>query len=512
MKQKNVRVLNSVLILLIAVFSIGYFAGVGAEKVSAIAPSGFTSQTYEDSDGDGTVDQVVIVIDGDEVLSVCTVTDVEVGTDWTYVGNDIGGLLASSGDTHTCDVDTATIILKITDANASTTGHIVAPTIAYNNAGITGSITNDTDVLGVVEAVDITDGAAPVAISSTYKDTDLDGIDRIDVTYSEIIESSTFTEEEWSFPVNPHDLAISVGTFSTTDVYITVVNPDDSTTINDTTVKYTAGTGITDGINYAVSTELSISINDEDEDEDDNDEITPPEGALPGPATPNCHSGVTLYRMHGDHRVYVIKNNKRYRVRTVEQFEGCGYKWDEVQETSAELLEEYSEAEAFVSELFRAIGGHKVYKVTGGKKQWVRTAAEFNAAGYSWEDIEEVSAETLATYQNEALSELLRAVGDDKVYKLENGKKRWIKTATEFNAAGYSWDEVQETSVETLAAYQNEISSELLRAVGDKKVYKLENGKKRWVKNAKEFNATGYKWEDIEEVSVDTLDDYPDSE
>ncbi|MCK5491159.1 MAG: hypothetical protein KAI67_04930 [Candidatus Pacebacteria bacterium] len=454
MKQKIVKVLNSVLILLVAVFSVGYFAGVGAEKVSAEAPSGFTSQTYEDSDGDGMVDQVVIVIDG--AVTVCVVIDAEVETDWTYVGNDIGGSLSLTDENHTCDIDTATatatVTLKITDANASTTGHTLAPTIAYINAGDAGSIANDTEVLGTVEVVDITDGAAPIAISSTYKDTDSDDIvDRIDVTYSEIIGSSTFTEGEWSFPINPHFLAVSAGTFSTTDVLIVITDaPTDSMVLDETTVKYTAGTGIVDGVgNYAVDAELPVSA-DEDEDEDENEDENI---IFPGPATPNPNSGVTLYRMQGQHRVYVIKNKKKHWIKTAREFEDNGYKWDEIQEISAELLEEYPEAETLVTELLRAIGDHKVYKLEGGKKHWIETAGEFNAAGYSWDEIQEVSAETLASYQNVVLSGLLRAVGSHKVYSIENGKKRWIKTAREFKAAGHSWEDVEEVLVEDLDDY-----------------------------------------------------------
>ena len=576
MNQKIVRVLNKVLFLLVAVFSVGYFAGIEVEKVSAAAPTGFISQTYEDSDGNGVIDQVVIVINGDEDLTTCSVTDAEVGTDWTYVGNDIGGSLASSGETHSCDLATETVTLKITGANANITGHTTAPTIAYDNDDTDNSIANATGNLGTVAVANITDGAAPVAISSDYKDTDLNGtVDRVDVTYSENIESSTFTTGEWSFPVNIDTLTISSGTFLATDVLIEVTDaPADSTVLDDTTIKYTAGTGITDGANAATTsaelsvndkaqpiiltavdqsttsldngtdipidaniiitfsepmdpttldenTEWSISpnpgswenpswsnedktltleqtvnfdlddivevtlsnplavsgvdeedrelqdnpndaavdnsftfeiTNDVDEDEVE-DEITPPTGYLPGPTIPNPNSGVTLYRMPNDPRVYVIKNKKKRWIHTPKEFETNGYKWNEIQEISAELLEKYPDAEDLVTELLRAIGDYKVYKLEGGKKHWIRTAGEFNAAGYSWDEIQEVSSETLASYQNAVLSELLRAVGDHKVYKLKGGKKHWIRTAGEFNAAGYNWEDVEEVTAETLDDY-----------------------------------------------------------
>jgi len=469
MKQKIVRVLNSVLILLVAVFSIGYFAGVGAEKVSAIAPSGFISQTYEDSDGDGMVDQVVIVIDGGEELSACAVTDVEVVADWTYVGNDIGGLLASTGDTHTCDLITATVTLKITGANANTTGHTIAPTIAYNNEDVDDSIANASGSLSAVEAVDIADGAAPFAISAAYKDIDLDEVaDRIDVTYSENIEGSTFTEGEWSFPDsdNPHGLAISPPvTFSMTDVLIEVTSSDDSLTIDNTKVKYiaiataTTDGGITDGVNCAIDAELIVGSGEaEDEDEDENEDededyISLPDYGTEKPKQPNPNSGVTLYRVDGDPRVYVIKNKKKHWIKTPKEFKDNNYSWSAVQQVSVEVLGEYSDEETSATELLRAVDNHKVYKLENGKKRWIKTAGEFNAAGYKWKDIKEVSLEALASYQNEVLSELLRAVGDHKVYKLEKGKKRWIKTAVEFNAAGYKWEDIEEVPIDTLDDY-----------------------------------------------------------
>jgi len=478
MNQRIVRVLNNVLFLLVAVFSVGYFAGIEVEKVNATetvtAPTGFISQTYEDSDGNGVIDQVVIVIDnGGESLTACSVTDAEVVADWTYVGNDIGGLLASTGDTHSCDLGTETITLKIVDANENTTGHTTAPTIAYggDSDDSDDSIANTIGNLIVVAATDITDGAAPVMISAIYKDTgvDPDGIvDRIEVAYSEDIGSSIFTEGEWSFPDNPHSLDIDSVTFSMTDVYIKVISsdPDDNlTVINNTIVGYTAiattdvDGGIIDGAgNYAEDATFSVSAEgDEEDDEDDEDEdyIQVPDYGHERLKQPNPNSGVILYRVDGDPRVYVIKNKKKHWIHTPKEFEAGNYSWSAVQIVSAETIEEYPDAETLATELLRAVGSHKVYKIENGKKRWIKTAGEFNAAGYKWKDIKDVSPEDLASYQNEVSSELIRATGSYKVYRIENGKKRWIKTAGEFNAAGLRWENVEDVTVEILDNFPN---------------------------------------------------------
>ncbi|MDO8582208.1 MAG: SH3 domain-containing protein [bacterium] len=48
---------------------------------------------------------------------------------------------------------------------------------------------------------------------------------------------------------------------------------------------------------------------------------------------------------------------------------------------------------------------------------------------------------------------LLRAEGDSKVYVVKDGKKQWIKSAAEFNAAGYKWSNIVVTTSTALAAY-----------------------------------------------------------
>lgn len=422
--------------------------------------------SLKDTNSNGKIDEVHITVD----YGVAVATGISYADAGTMIGKftvtdagtnelvEISSIAFVSGDGT---IAIFGLTLNEDDENLSINTSGAALDVVYDATGSDLKITDDdsgsADVDdAIADSIEEKDGAAPIAISATYKDSDLDGIvDEVSVTYSENIEESIFTASEWSFPTNPHPLAVSSGTFLAADVLIAVTGaPTDSTVLDDTTVKYTAGTGITDGTNSAVtSAELPIMITNDDNEEEEDDEITPPDGSLPGPATPNYHSGVTLYRMPGSPRVYVIKNKKKHWIKTAKEFEDSGYSWGKIQEISAELLEEYPEAETFASELLRAVGDCKVYRTEGGKKHWIRTAGEFNAAGYNWRDIQEVSPEVLASYQNEVLSELLRAAGDHKVYRIRDGKKRWIRTAGEFNAAGYRWEDIEEVPVQDLDGY-----------------------------------------------------------
>ena len=118
--------------------------------------------------------------------------------------------------------------------------------------------------------------------------------------------------------------------------------------------------------------------------------------------------------------------------------------------------------------------------------------------------------------------QLMRATGDPKVYVIQDGKKTWVKTAQEFNAAGYDWNAVQVIEPSALAAYPDTEAAapspaptptgyQLMRASGDPKVYVIKDGQKTWITSAAAFNAAGYKWSDIQTVSPTTLNSYPDA-
>ncbi len=123
---------------------------------------------------------------------------------------------------------------------------------------------------------------------------------------------------------------------------------------------------------------------------------------LPGPATPAAQSGVTLYRASGDNRVYVVKDGKKTWIKTAEEFKEKGYKWVDVIVTTSAVVSAYPDdttpASASSVTLYRASGDNKVYAVKDGKKQWIKTAAEFVSKGYKWTDIVVTTPAIVASY------------------------------------------------------------------------------------------------------------------
>ena len=313
------------------------------------------------------------------------------------------------------------IVLSDTDTNGKIDKVQISINYAVATADTIDHVTDESATIGKFTIVDTGTAASVEILSMEFVSGDgTVAVFKLDLNEDNVSEDISATALDVTYDGSGSDLKITSGTVAGSDFESVVV--------------------------------VSFSnVTEDDEDED----IDLPDCAVKKQKQPNSNSGVTLYRVSDDPRVYIVKDNKRRWVKTAREFERNGYNWDEIQEISAELLEEFPEAEALMTELLRAVDSHKVYIIENGKRRWIKTAREFNATGYKWKDIKDVSPEVLASYQNEVSSGLLRATGSHKVYKIENGKKRWIKTAGEFNAAGHRWEDVENVDSETLDGYSD---------------------------------------------------------
>ena len=486
MKQNK----KGILVLASMVLSISLMCGAQVVK----ATDGETSEILlKDANSNGKIDEVHIMVGYTGATGV--VVDTEIETEGEKTAEKFTVTDAESNNSVTIssivfEIDngdgTATFKLVLDesdlDLNVNTSGTALDVVYTPTNTATDLKVTDGSAPISIAAIdSDITekDGAQPIILTAVdqYENSLDSGADisvdaNIIITFSESMDTTTLDDNgEWSISPDPGDWLAPV--WSNDDKTLTLEQTVNFIHSDIEVVTLTAPLAIFGAIaedrelqnspdDSVVDNPFTFTITDSaDEDEDEDEDITPPEGSLPGPAEPNSNSGVTLYRVREQHRVYVIKNKKKHWIKSPKEFEDGGYSWSEIQEISAELLEEYPEAETLVSELLRAVGSHKVYKLEGGKKHWIRTAGEFNAAGYKWGDIQEVSAETLASYQNAVLSDLLRAIGDHKVYRIKDGKKCWIKTIREFNAAGHKWEDVEEVSAQDLDDYPDSDSEDV---------------------------------------------------
>jgi len=175
--------------------------------------------------------------------------------------------------------------------------------------------------------------------------------------------------------------------------------------------------------------------------------------------------------------------------------------------------------------LLKASNSEKVYLIENNQKRWIPTGDIFTSNGYSWANVIVVDSAIIAGYADgpnvlasasQSIPEgaIIRAVGDIDVYivKYVGAKKfkRLILSPSVFNSYQHlKWSDIKNIDKSVIDLFT---TSELVRAVGDPKVYKLypsgDTGEKRWIKTAGTFNNMGFDWDAIYEINQVDRDSY----
>ena len=105
---------------------------------------------------------------------------------------------------------------------------------------------------------------------------------------------------------------------------------------------------------------------------------------------------------------------------------------------------------------------------------------------------------------------LLKGRGPE-IYVLESNHKRWISSLDAFEHYRYRWDEVHIVEDSFLNQFPNGRPLHVLLKCNDSPhIYRLENDRKRWIKDIPTFKAEGHVWEDVRFVSCERLRSIPD--
>ncbi|MCH7759438.1 hypothetical protein IID20_03715, partial [Patescibacteria group bacterium] len=99
-----------------------------------------------------------------------------------------------------------------------------------------------------------------------------------------------------------------------------------------------------------------------------------------------------------------------------------------------------------------------------------------------------------------------------EVYLIENGLKRAFQSGDIFEKLGFKWENVIEIPLnETYAdgdAITGRLDGTLIKYFDNPGIYLIKNSQKRAFQSGDIFEALGYKWDDVIEISVDEI--YPD--
>ena len=100
---------------------------------------------------------------------------------------------------------------------------------------------------------------------------------------------------------------------------------------------------------------------------------------------------------------------------------------------------------------------------------------------------------------------ILKGSGPE-IYVLGDGRLRWISSMDAFEHLGFNWRDVHLVDDGLLARFeQGPPIHVLLKCEGSPHIYRVENQRKRWIKNIDSFLAEGHVWRDVHFVSCDCL-------
>lgn len=106
-------------------------------------------------------------------------------------------------------------------------------------------------------------------------------------------------------------------------------------------------------------------------------------------------------------------------------------------------------------------------------------------------------------------SQLLVKGNDNSVYLIYNSKACWIPSESILKALGYEMKMV--IQIPDKEMIQMPKAQLLLKGSGDK-IYRIENDKRRWINNAVLFARLGYDWNSVLAVSDTQLKNIPEGE
>ncbi|MFH1173351.1 MAG: hypothetical protein V1692_02380, partial [bacterium] len=151
-----------------------------------------------------------------------------------------------------------------------------------------------------------------------------------------------------------------------------------------------------------------------------------------------------------------------------------------------------------------------VYLLVNDTLRGFASAEVFKTMGYQWDEVEDISWEDLANYQEGQpltmnsvypLGSLLQDKTTGGVYYVADGLKHpiWSKELMDVN---YSKRKITPVTPAELDKYTTAEpvmfpDGELIKSPGDPKVYVISNGQKRPIANEFTFIALGYKWQNI---------------
>ncbi len=233
-----------------------------------------------------------------------------------------------------------------------------------------------------------------------------------------------------------------------------------------------------------------------------------------------------LIRVKDKPTVYMVEDGVKEPIPSEEVLASQGLTFGDVEVVEQEEADTYADGGAINyadGTIVQEEGTPEVYVIENGEKKHIQDPTAFTGLGYNWGNIVKVKAGILGLYGNgnplkansiHPEGALIRVEGNPKVYVVEGGKRVPISDIQLFNARKYDWNKVLVVNENQTQKFEIGTSLEypdgsLLRAKNGN-VYRINQGKKQWIRSADDFIKAGYKSEkvlDVSDAEINTFED-----
>jgi len=223
--------------------------------------------------------------------------------------------------------------------------------------------------------------------------------------------------------------------------------------------------------------------------------------------------------------VYLIGDGKRKEFTSLALFEKLGYKWSDIISIKADEMSNHPMGGNVLYPdgiLIRSEDSPDIYLLENGQKKKVTSLALFEKLGYSWNDVTVINSAESENYSSgENLTypdgTLIRRKDYPVVYRIENGMKKRFTSLALFEATESNWANVLDLSKEEFidcpdGGILKYPDGTLLKQIGGDKIYAMKDGNAKWIKTMEEFEAAGYKWSAVLEITSEEMSLYVDIE
>lgn len=98
-------------------------------------------------------------------------------------------------------------------------------------------------------------------------------------------------------------------------------------------------------------------------------------------------------------QIYVLENNQKRWITTLDAFEWHSYRWEQVNKVEDSFLNRFEEGRP-IYVLLKCEQSPHIYALEDGQKRWIQDIPTFEAEGFAWEDVKFVSCDQLRNMPN----------------------------------------------------------------------------------------------------------------